>query len=114
MASFQLFQNNLSNKFVVVLIELLMIASVLALVVVTAAYWFLHSSSLDYPIAFILFYFIKFLSDSSLILGEPDNIVWVDLNIFGVVLSYKTFFLSNVDSFCGLLLLSFFYLFRIG
>ena len=114
MISFQHIQKNLSSQFLVVLIELFMIISVIVFVIGTTVHWFKHSASIAYPICFILFYFIKFLSDSALVLGEPENILWIDLNILGITISYKTIFLSNVDSLCGLLLMSFFYLFRLG
>jgi hypothetical protein len=62
----------------------------------------------------LLFFGIKFLSDISLILDKPVNMIWEDINLGLFSIGYDKFFLSNVDPFIGLLLIGLIYLFDLS
>ena len=62
----------------------------------------------------LLFFGIKFLSDISLVLDKPVNMIWENINFGFFTMGSDRFFLSNVDPFIGIMLIGTFYLFDIG
>lgn len=61
-----------------------------------------------------IFFVFKFFSDISLSLDRPTNFLWYDINLGFATVKYDLFFLSNVDTILGLILMSFVYFFSIS
>lgn len=114
MEEFKKFQPYISDPLTAAGLQWTMILSVALFVTAASVHWFWTSTSLQLPVSFVLFYLVKMLSDTSLTVARPNNIMWQPLPILGLNITNDTFFHANVDVFCGLLILSSFYLMRIG
>ena len=112
--SFYRFQEYLTNSTGVVVLEIIMLLLVVGFTALITLFWFFKDDSVQLPVAAVLFFIIKFFSDTSLMLAEPNNILWEDISLLDITLSYKTFYLANVDVSSGLLIMAFIYLFRVS
>ena len=114
METFKPLQNYISNRFICFLLQMMMILCVVSFSSSALIHWFLMSSSLQLPTALILFYIVKFFSDTSLTLSKPVNILWQPIPIMGFQITNTTFFHANIDIFIGLLLISTLYFIMTG
>lgn len=114
MSGFKDYQSYLSSPSTVLFAEWLMMLSVFGLVAASSLHWFLNSHSLQLPTSIVIFYFVKLLSDTSLTLSKPSDIIWQPTTLFGLIVTDDTFFHANVDVFCGLIIISTIYLLKIG
>ena len=93
--------------------QYVLLISCAACVLTMITHWLLISESLKFPIVILLFYFVKLLSDTSLVLDKPNSVRWVEMSIGFITLSADRLFFSNVDPFAGILLICFLYSFEV-
>lgn len=98
-----------SNKNTALAVQILMLGSVAIAIGGAVVHWLLYADNLKFPIAIFLFYVVKLFSDTSLTLSKPSNTMWQDMNILGFNISDVNLFHANVDTACGLVLLSMLY-----
>ena len=112
--SFYQFQEYLTSPSGVIVLEIFMLLLVFGFTAFVTLFWFFKDDSIQLPVAAVLFFIIKFFSDTSLMLAEPNNILWENFSFLGMTFTYNMFYLSNVDVSSGLLIMVFIYLFRIS
>ena len=109
---FQGFQTYLRPSVLLFLAQLLLIVSVVLSVGVSAAHFIFVANSLKYPLAWLVFFTVKFLSDVSLHLKRPTNILWDDLPGLSRDFIVTNFFHANVDFASGAIALGFAHFFN--
>ncbi len=93
----------------ILLCEMLIFVMTLAWGVLMAKHWYDHGTTFEFPVAVLIFYMIKLVSDISLVLERPHSTLWIDINFGLYTFKYEDWFLSNVDPYIGILLMSLIY-----
>ncbi len=106
---FQASQIHFSSKDVILVSEVLIFVLTLGWVLLMTAHWFYRGTTFEFPMAVLIFYLIKLVSDVSMVLERPHNTLWIDINISLYTFRYEEWFLSNVDPYVGIHLIALIY-----
>jgi hypothetical protein len=114
LGAFQGYQQYLSSSGTVTALQLTFLAIFMFNLVGYTAHWFKFSKKITFPVTFIIFFIVKLISDISLSIEQPKNVLWSETIISKTGINHDQLFLANIDPFIGILAISFFYNFSIG
>ena len=86
----------------------------LANVSFTVGHWVAFSDKLHFPLAVLIFYFVKLLSDSALRLTPSKTMRWENFALFGYSVLPEQIFYSNVCPYTAWAIFSFLYAFQVN
>lgn len=112
--AFESYQRYLSSSALIFALELAFFVAVLVNLLLVVGHWLACGQNLRLPVAFVVFFLVKMLSDVSLALDQPKKPVWSEIFAARFRLGYQQLFLANVDPFSGLLVTALYYSRTVG